>query len=129
MRVVVIGGSGHIGTFLIPRLVPAGREVISISRGQSPGYADAPAWQQVRQVTADRAAEDRDGTFPDRVAGLRPDVVVDLICFTVDSAAALVDRLRGSAGHLLHCGSIWRSGPSRKVPVTEDTATPPLGEY
>jgi hypothetical protein len=32
--------------------------------------------------------------FPNRVAGLRPDVVVDLICFTLDSAAALVERLR-----------------------------------
>src|SRR3712207_8594852 len=89
MRIVVIGGSGHIGTFLIPRLVRAGHEVVSISRGQQSRYADDPAWQHVRQVTADRAAEDRDGTFPDRVAGLQPDVVVDLICFTLDSATAL----------------------------------------
>ena len=34
MRIVVIGGSGHVGTFLIPRLVRAGHEVVSISRGQ-----------------------------------------------------------------------------------------------
>ena len=129
MRIVVIGGSGHIGTFLIPRLVRAGHDVVSISRGQRSSYADDPAWQQVRQVTADRAAEDREGTFPDRVAGLRPDVVVDLICFTLDSATALVERLRGQTGHLLHCGSIWRAGPSRKVPITEDNATPPFGEY
>jgi nucleoside-diphosphate-sugar epimerase len=80
-------------------------------------------------VIADRAAEDRDGTFPDRVAGLRPDAVIDLICFTVESATALVGRLRGETGHLLHCGSIWRHGPSRKVPMTEDDATPPIGEY
>ena len=129
MRVVVIGGSGHIGTFLVPRLVRAGHEVINISRGQRSSYADDPAWQQVRAVTADRAAEDRAGTFGDRVAGLRPDVVIDLICFTPDSAAALVERLRGATGHLLHCGSIWRAGPSRKVPITEDNASPPLGEY
>src|SRR4051794_38929630 len=126
MRIVVIGGSGHIGTFLIPRLVRAGHEVISISRGQRSSYADDPAWQQVRQVTADRDAED---TFGDRVAGLRPDVVIDLICFTLDSATALVERLRGEAGHLLHCGSIWRAGPSRKVPITEENGPPPVGEY
>ncbi|MEU4427237.1 NAD(P)-dependent oxidoreductase [Actinoplanes sp. NPDC024001] len=129
MRVVVIGGSGHIGTFLIPRLVRAGHEVISISRGQRSSYADDPAWRQVRQVTADRAAEDRDGTFANRVAGLRPDAVIDLICFTVDSAAALVERLRGETGHLLHCGSIWRAGPSETFPLTEDNAPPPFGEY
>lgn len=126
MRIVVIGGSGHIGTFLIPRLVRAGHEVVSISRGQRSAYADDPAWQQVRQVTADRAAGD---SFPDRVAGLRPDVVIDLICFTLDSATALVERLRGETGHLLHCGSIWRAGPSQKFPMTEDNAPPPFGGY
>src|SRR5215467_1520166 len=129
MRIVVIGGSGHIGTFLVPRLVRAGHDVISISRGQRSSYAEDPAWQQVRQVTADRVAEDRQGTFGDRVAGLEPDVVIDLICFTLDSATALVERLRGRTGHLLHCGSIWRAGPSVKIPVTEDNAPPPLGEY
>src|SRR6201991_179260 len=129
MRIVVIGGSGHIGSFLIPRLVRAGHDVINISRGQRSSYLDDPSSQQVRHVAADREAEDRDGTFPNRVAALRPDVVVDLICFTLDSATALVERLRGETGHLLHCGTIWRSGPSVKVPVTEDTGTPPVGEY
>ena len=129
MRIVVIGGSGHIGTFLIPRLVRAGHDVVSVSRGQRSSYVDDPAWQQVRQVTADRAVEDREGTFPDRVAGLRPDVVIDLICFTLDSANALVEGLRGRTGHLLHCGSIWRCGPSLKIPITEDNGTPPMGEY
>jgi nucleoside-diphosphate-sugar epimerase len=129
MKIVVIGGSGHIGTFLIPRLVRAGHEVISVSRGQRSSYTADPAWEHVRQVTADREAEDRDGTFGDRVASLQPDVVVDLICFTLDSATALVERLRGRTGHLLHCGSIWRAGPSRKVPITEDDAPPPVGEY
>lgn len=129
MRIVVIGGSGHIGTFLVPRLVRAGHDVVSISRGQRSSYVDDPAWRHVRQVTADRAVEDREGTFATRVADLRPDVVIDLICFTLDSAAALVERLRGETGHLLHCGSIWRCGPSLKVPITEDDGAPPIGEY
>src|SRR4029453_1289192 len=116
MRLVVTGGSGHIGTFLIPRLVRAGHEVISISRGQRASYTDDPAWTQVRQGVADRAAEDSEGIFGDRVAGLRPDAVIDLICFTVDSATALVQRLRGETGHLLHCGPLWRAGPSPKFP-------------
>ncbi len=129
MKIVVIGGSGHIGTFLIPRLVRAGHDVVNLSRGQRSSYIDDPTWQHVRQVTADRAAEDRDGTFPNRVADLQPDVVIDLICFTLDSATALVERLRGQTGHLVHCGSIWRCGPSLKVPITEDNGAPPIGEY
>ncbi|MGQ4389311.1 NAD-dependent epimerase/dehydratase family protein [Streptomyces sp. SAS_270] len=129
MRIVVIGGSGHIGTFLVPRLVRAGHEVINISRGTRTAYADAPEWQQVHQVVADREREDAEGTFGDRVAGLNADVVVDLVCFTLDSATALVERLRGEVGHLLHCGTLWRYGPSHKLPISEDTGTAPIGEY
>ncbi|MFM9607520.1 NAD-dependent epimerase/dehydratase family protein [Streptomyces niveiscabiei] len=129
MRVVVIGGSGHIGTFLVPRLVRAGHEVINISRGTSTAYTAAPEWDQVRQVVADRQQEDAEGTFGDRVAALAPDAVVDLVCFTLDSATALVERLRGRAGHLLHCGTLWRYGPSDKLPISETGGTPPVGEY
>lgn len=131
MRIVVVGGSGHIGTFLVPRLVRAGHEVVTISRGTSKPYADRPEWDDVRQVVADREQEDRDGTFADRVRGLHADVVVDLVCFTLASATSLVEGLRGEIGHLLHCGSVWRYGPSRKVPISEETGsgTEPVGEY
>ncbi|HIQ05374.1 MAG TPA: NAD(P)-dependent oxidoreductase [Anaerolineae bacterium] len=37
MRVVIIGGTGHVGTYLVPRLVEAGHEVISLSRGHAAG--------------------------------------------------------------------------------------------
>lgn len=129
MRVVVIGGSGHIGTFLIPRLVRAGHDVVAISRGQRSSYVDDPSWQQVQQIVADRVAEDADGTFAGRVADLRPDAVVDLICFTLESARALVDGLRGRTGHYVYCGSIWRHGPSVRLPITESNGAPPIGEY
>jgi nucleoside-diphosphate-sugar epimerase len=125
VKIVVVGGSGHIGTYLVPRLVRAGHEVVNVSRGTRSAYVDAAEWQQVRQIAADR---EQDG-FDDRVAELRPDVVVDLICFTLESATALVERLRGEVGHLLHCGSIWRYGPSHKAPIREDAGTPPIGEY
>lgn len=129
MRVVVIGGSGHIGTYLVPRLVRAGHEVVNISRGSRAAYTDAPEWRQVRQVVADRERQDREGVFGDTVAALHPDAVVDLVCFTLESATALVGRLRGETGHLLHCGSIWRYGPSLALPISETTGTAPVGEY
>lgn len=131
MKVIVIGGSGHIGSFLVPRLVSAGHEVINISRGTHKSYGEAPEWQHVRRVIADRQQEDRDGTFGDRVAAQQADVVVDLVCFTLESASALVNRLRGEAGHLLHCGSVWRYGQSLKLPIAEGSgsAAAPFGEY
>ncbi|MFC3493775.1 NAD-dependent epimerase/dehydratase family protein [Glycomyces rhizosphaerae] len=131
MKIVVVGGSGHIGSFLVPRLVRAGHEVVNISRGTSTSYVDAPEWQQVEQVVADREQQDADGLFGETVLGLRPDVAVDLVCFTHESATALVEALRGNVAHLLHCGSIWRYGKSRKLPIAEggDAAEAPLDEY
>ena len=129
MRVAVIGGSGHIGSFLLPRLVRAGHEVLNLSRGSARPYADDPAWAEVRPVLVDREAEDAAGTFASRAADLGADAVVDLICFTPDSATRLVEGLRGRTGHLLHCGSIWMHGPSTRVPLTEDDARHPVGAY
>jgi len=58
MRVVVIGGSGHVGTYLVPRLVEAGHDVINVSRAQREPYRAHGAWRSVQQVNADRAVED-----------------------------------------------------------------------
>ncbi|GGL99903.1 NAD-dependent epimerase/dehydratase family protein [Nakamurella endophytica] len=129
MRIVVIGGTGHIGSYLVPRLVRGGHEVVSLSRGRRGPYVADPAWDGVEQVAVDRDAEDEAGTFGPRVAALRPDAVVDLLCFTVDSAAALVEALRGATGHLVHCGTVWIHGPSTIAPVQEDTPTVPFGDY
>lgn len=129
MRVAVIGGSGHIGSFLVPRLVRAGHEVINVSRGTSVPYADSAQWQQVEQVTADRLKEDHEGVFADRIAGLNAEVVIDLVCFTLESATALVEKLRGNVEHYIFCGSIWRAGPSRELPISEENASAPFGEY
>jgi nucleoside-diphosphate-sugar epimerase len=129
MRIAVIGGTGHVGTFLLPRLVRRGHEVLNLSRGRRSPYVDDEAWREVRQVSLDRVAEEEAGTFALRVAELGPDVVVDMVCFTPQSAAALLTGLRGRVGHLVHCGSIWRYGPSVAVPITEENATPPAGEY
>nr|WP_300149784.1 NAD(P)-dependent oxidoreductase [Propionicimonas sp.] len=131
MRIVVIGGSGHIGSFLVPRLVRSGHDVAAVSRSGGTGYSDAPEWARVRHVAVDRQQRDADGTFGDAILELEPDAVIDLVCFTLDSATALVDALRGKVGHLVHCGSIWRYGPSRKLPIAEgsDSAGAPFDEY
>lgn len=122
---MVIGGSGHIGGYLVPRLVELGAELTVVSRGERAPYRPHGAWRRVTTVTADRAEE----TFPARIAGLAPDVVIDLICFTEPQARSLVAALRGRVQHFLHCGTIWVYGPSTVVPTTEDRPRRPLGEY
>jgi len=54
-RVVVIGATGHIGTYLVPRLEDAGHEVTAVSRGTRGPYQASPQWAAVTTVTADRA--------------------------------------------------------------------------
>ena len=129
MRIVIIGGSGHIGTYLVPRLVAAGHQVVALSRGRREPYQPHGAWQAVENVVVDREAEEQAGLFGQRVRDLEPDVVVDLICFTVDSARQLVDALIGGVQHFLHCGTVWVHGPSVELPTTEDQPRRPFGAY
>ncbi|MFI7105947.1 NAD-dependent epimerase/dehydratase family protein [Nonomuraea sp. NPDC050227] len=129
MRVVVIGASGHIGTYLVPRLVDAGHDVVAVSRGKREPYTPHGAWERVATVVADREAEEAAGTFGRRIAELEADVVIDLICFTEASARHLAGALAGRVRQFLHCGTIWVHGPSTRVPTTEDRPKRPIGEY
>ncbi len=128
-RVVVIGATGHIGSYLVPRLVRAGHEIVAVSRGEREPYHEAVEWRSVQRVQADRTVEESAGTFGGRIASLQPDAVVDLICFTPASAQHLVDALRPSRPLLLHCGTIWVHGRTARVPVTEDEPRTGFGEY
>ena len=128
-RIVVIGATGHVGTYLVPRLVRAGHEVVVLSRGEREPYVPAPEWRAVERVTADREAEDAAGAFGERIAALAPDAVVDMVCFTPESAGQLLDALRPTRPLLLHCGTIWVHGPVARVPVTEDEPRTAYGEY
>lgn len=129
MRVVIIGGSGHTGTYLVPRLVEAGHDVINVTRGTSKPYLPHPAWRSVQAVVADREAEDTAGTFGARIRALKPDIVIDMVCFKPESARQLVEALRGDVQHLLHCGTIWIYGYNVTVPATEDQPRRPFGRY
>lgn len=129
MKIVVIGGTGHIGTYLVPRLVQEGHVVVSVSRGERKPYHDPGIWSFVEQHKADRAQEEAAGSFGARIAAMAPDIVVDLICFTLESAHHLVEKLEGKVGHFLLCGTIWVHGHSEVVPATEAMPRKPFGDY
>jgi nucleoside-diphosphate-sugar epimerase len=129
VRVVVIGGTGHIGTFLIPRLVNAGHDVHVVSRGKRDPYVPHAAWKDVERIEIDRAREDSTGTFGARIAALKADAVVDLLCFIPESAQQLIDALQPRQTMLLHCGTMWVHGRPANVPVTEDAPRHPFGDY
>lgn len=129
MRVTIIGGTGHVGSYLVPRLVRLGHDVTCVTRSQrQPYFADA-AWDQVQRITMDRAAEESAGRFGSRIRTLGSDVVIDMICFDPDSARDLAEALRGHVQHFIHCGTIWVHGPSAEVPTTEEDNRNPFGSY
>lgn len=113
----------------MPRLVNDGHHVVAVSRGTRQPYHDSPEWQSVEHVTLDRTAAERDGSFGSTIAALRGEAVVDLICFDRDSAAHLVNALRGRTEIFLHCGSLWVHGVPRERPYDETAPREPFGEY
>ncbi len=129
MRVAVIGGTGHIGTYLIPQLVAAGHEVVCVSRQKQKPYRKNDLWQWVEQVAIDRVDAEAKQVFGTKIKALRSEVIIDLICFTPESAAALVKALTGDIQHFIHCGSMWVHGYSEQVPTRESQERKPFGTY
>jgi len=103
--------------------------VVSVSRQKRAPYRSHPAWDLVEQVTMDRAVPGEKKLFGERIRALKPDVVIDMICYTPDQAKALVETLQGQVQHLLCAGTIWVHGHSERVPTDETQPRRPLEEY
>jgi nucleoside-diphosphate-sugar epimerase len=116
MRIVIIGGTGHVGGFLTPGLVEDGHEVTVVSRGQRPAPPGG-AWESVRHVEATYG----DDEFADLIRDLRPDALVDMLGVDVPGLYA---ALRQWGGHLVACGSVWMYGVPRVVPTPEQAQGP-----
>jgi len=132
MKVLIIGGTGHIGSYLVPRLVLHGYEVQVLARNPKPYYGSAGTealWSQVEWILADRIREEENGSWGKRMAEVEADVVIDLICFTPEQNRIMVENLEGRVSHFIHCGTIWAYGPSTRVPYRENYPRRPITEY
>lgn len=127
MNITVIGGTGHIGTYLVPSLVREGHTVSVVSRGHQKPYTTDDAWSFVQMVSCDREKAEADGVFGQLIADQKPEGVIDLRCFTTGQAQHLIDSLDGQ--HLVVTGSIWCWGRTSIVPMTEDVPKEPLTPY
>lgn len=124
MRVVVIGGTGFIGSHVVARLASE-HEVTVLHRGRH----EAPLPSNVRRLTGDR---DRLAEHAAEFRGQPPDVVLDMIAGDERQARAVVDAFRGLARRLVTTSSIdvyrvyeiglgLAPGPLEPVPVTEES--------
>ena len=127
-RIVIIGGSGHVGTYLVPALVERGHEVVNVSRGKAAPYRPHPAWKTVEHVVVDRRAEEAAGKFGSRIAALNADIVIDMISFELEGTRQLVE-LRGKVEHYLFCSTIWVYGHATSVPSIETDRTNAIDTY
>lgn len=128
-RIVVIGGSGHVGSYLVPMLVELGHQVVNVSRGSAKPYRPHYAWSVIENVIIDRQEEEKKGTFGQRIADLKADVVVDMIAFDLNSTQQIVEALRGKVQHYLFCSSIWVYGRYIAVPSRETDPVSPIDPY
>ena len=127
---LVLGATGHVGSYLVPRLAAMCYNVVAVSRGErSPYTAEDPVWGSVRRVSLRR--DDHAGLAA-LIAEVRPDVICDLICYDLPDAKAMVDAIHALPGYdpyLVQIGSIWVYGVKFFVPVTEGHPRIGLYEY
>jgi len=128
MKAVVIGASGHIGTYLVPMLVDAGYETIAITRKMSQPYEDAPAWHTVKRELLDR---ENDPEFIQKLKAMEPDIIVDLVNFNIAETKKIVEAFKDSnLSHYLYCSSCWAHGKAEILPFDpDDLQKDPLDPY
>lgn len=112
MKILIIGGTGHVGTFLTRNLLQKGHEVYIGSRGQH-SLREGDFFAGAHFITCD-------STNLESLAELkmyRFDVVVDF----PGTAYNIWQVLGDSISHLVACGSLWMFGYPHKIPTPEVT--------
>jgi nucleoside-diphosphate-sugar epimerase len=126
LRVLILGGTGFLGSPIAHRLLASGHEVTIFHRGIS--AVNLP--KGVGIVRGDRNQLDQSAEDFRR---LRPDVVVDCIAFTQQQSESFVHVFRGVAKRVvvLSSGDVYRandilfrrvSGASEPTPLSESSA-------
>lgn len=124
MRVLVIGGTGFIGPYVVRRLHAAGHDVAIYHRG----HAEAELPAEVRHLHGERAE------LPARrhdLSAFAPEVALDMYTMTEADARLAHQALRGVASQLVTITSqdVYRAygrligtepGPPDTVPLAED---------
>jgi 2'-hydroxyisoflavone reductase len=115
-RILVLGGTGFLGTHLVGEAVQRGHRVSILTRGRrEPGLFEA-AFAHVEQLTGDRAE-------PDGHVALRGrtwDVVIETSGYRVPWTEAAVRELRGAAGHYIYISSTGVYWPYHATNIAED---------
>lgn len=116
MKTLVIGASGHVGSYLVKELVARGHEVIAVMRGnrQPYGYEES-IWSKVQVANLSRETL----YASDFIEKTGADVICDLIAFDLDGVKKIVSKIHNDAFYV-QIGSIWMYENKEYVPVDEN---------
>jgi nucleoside-diphosphate-sugar epimerase len=114
MRVLVMGGTGLLGSGIVRRLVEHGHSVFVISRGAKP--VNIPSTAQFG--VADR--NDRDALV-EIVQRFRPDAVVDCVAYTGEHGITDIEVFRGRVAQIVMVSTDFVYSPTyQRLPIGED---------
>ncbi|MBQ8309186.1 MAG: NAD(P)-dependent oxidoreductase [Clostridia bacterium] len=110
MKILVIGGTGHVGNYLVPKLLKNGHDVYVGTRGQIQPR-DAESLQGAKFIKVN--ARDKENLCA--LKEERFDVIIDF----PGSAKLVWDVLAEGVSHIIACGSLWMFGYPKIVPTPE----------
>ena len=118
MNICVIGGTGHIGSFLEPQLVEYCHAVTVVARGERP----VPVKPDFEKVTIVRQTYSRkDPAWAEFLASLDAEVLIDILG---SGLPGVYEATKKTCRHLIACGSIWMLGPAKVVPTPPEEQNP-----
>ena len=112
MKILVVGGTGHMGTFLVEKLVNNGHEVFVATRGRTK-QREISAFDNVKFILCDVSNEE---SFIS-LKGYKFDVIVDFS----GAVYKLWNHFGDNVTHIVACGSLWMYGYPHIVPTPEIT--------
>lgn len=112
MKILIIGGTGHVGTFLTRKLLSQGHEVYIGTRGKH-SLREGGFFEGAKFVTCDAGNKDS----LEALKAYQFDTVVDF----PGTAYHIWQVLGDTISHLVACGSLWMFGYPHKIPTPEMT--------
>ena len=111
MKILVIGGTGHIGGFLTSLLMEDGHHVVVMTSGRT-----SPR-NRIELVAMRYQVALQDGSFQALLRQRNFDGVIDILQMDIGSVySACVEN---GVSHLIACGSLWMFGRPKIVPTPE----------
>lgn len=116
LRILVLGGTGFIGPYIVHESVRRGHTVTILTRGRREPSMFEDAFARVEHVTGDRAEQNAYAGLGDRTF----DVVIETSGYRHPWTRDAVRALSGRAGRWVYVSSTGVFWPYRSVDIVED---------